>query len=61
MSEKEKTETRRLLTTKEAAKVWNIPRKAIYRLVTQGKLRPIIGFKSWMFQEGDIDGALERL
>lgn len=50
-----------LLTTKQAASEWNISKKAIYRMVKEGKLRPIIGFKSWMFQSNDILGALERL
>lgn len=50
-----------LLTTKEAAKHWNIPKKSIYRMVREGKLRPITGFKSWMFQPDDIFSALERL
>lgn len=58
---KEKEETRKLLTTEEAASEWSIPKKAIYRLVREGKLRPIIGLKSWRFKIWDIDGVLERL
>ena len=50
-----------LLTTEEAARQWNIPKKAIYRLVNEGKLSPFIGFKSWRFRHDDIDGALRRL
>lgn len=54
-------ERTRLLTTEEAAREWNIPKKAIYRLVREGRLRPFIGFKSWRFRPGDIDDVLERL
>lgn len=57
----EKEETMKLLTTQEAAREWNIPKKAIYRLVREGKLRPFTGFKSWRFTIRDIDGVLERL
>jgi excisionase family DNA binding protein len=58
---KKTDEATRLLTTQEAARKWNIPKKAIYRLVREGKLRPFIGFKSWRFRIGDIDEVLERL
>jgi excisionase family DNA binding protein len=57
-----KTEKKsKLMTTKEAAEIWNIPRKSIYRLVRNGKLRPYTGFKSWMFLEDDLYKNLERL
>jgi predicted site-specific integrase-resolvase len=58
-----KIHTTRLLTTEEAAREWNISKKAIYRLVRDGKLRPIIGFKSWMFEHRDLfqGQVLERL
>ena len=60
---KTKEEATRLLTTEEAAREWNISKKAIYRLVRDGKLRPIIGFKSWMFERQDLfqGQVLERL
>ena len=57
---KEKESTK-FLTTQEAAVEWNIPKKSIYRLVREGKLRPFIGFKSWRFRIHDIEDVLERL
>ena len=51
----------RLLTTEEAALEWNIPKKSIYRLVREGKLRPFTGFRSWRFRIDDIDEVLVRL
>lgn len=52
----------RMLTTEEAAKEWGISKKAIYRLVRLGKLKPFIGLKSWRFYATDFnENVLERL
>ena len=50
-----------LWTTERAAKEWGIPKKSIYRLVKLGKLKPILGFKSWRFTGDELEDALERL
>lgn len=51
------------LTTEEAAKEWNISKKAIYSLVRSGKLKPIINLgKSWRFLSSDFnDNVFIRL
>ena len=55
-------EREKLLTTKQAAKEWNVAIWLIYDKVREGKLRPIVGLgKSWRFKESDIDSLLERL
>jgi excisionase family DNA binding protein len=51
----------KLLTTKEAAEAWGISRWSIYDLVKQGKIRPIVGFKSWRFTGRELQEVLVRL
>lgn len=51
----------KLLTTKEAAESWGISRWTVYDLVKQGKLRPIVGMKSWRFVGDELEGVLQRL
>lgn len=47
-----------LLTTKEAAELWNIPASAIHRMVKSGILRPIIGIDTkWRFRPNDLEEA----
>jgi excisionase family DNA binding protein len=53
--------TKRLLTTEEAARDWGISKKAIYRMVREGKIRPFVGLKSWRFDPADFNGVLKRL
>lgn len=55
------TLTGKLLTTKEAAEKWGVSKWTIYDWVKDGKIRPIVGMKSWRFLETDINSALERL
>jgi hypothetical protein len=55
---------RRLYTTKEVAKLWNISKCSIYKLVPLGKLRPIINIgKGWMWTGEELgnDGPFDRL
>lgn len=55
-------EREKLLTTKQAAKEWNVSIWWIYDRVKEGKIRPLVGMgKSWRFKEGDIDSVLKRL
>lgn len=51
----------RILTTRQAAEAWGVSRHAIFRLVKQKRLRPLVGLKEWRFAEGDFAKALERL
>jgi len=50
-----------LLTTKQAAEKWGLSVWTVRRFVHEGKLRPIIGTRSWLFKPEDIEGALKRL
>jgi hypothetical protein len=50
-------------STREISKKWGLSRNAIFRLVREGKIRPIIGIgRGFLWTGEEIDGlVLERL
>lgn len=56
------TATGKLLKTTQAAAYLGVSRWTIYDLVRDGRLRPIVGLKSWRFTVEDLDSVKwERL
>ncbi len=53
----------KLLTTREAASLWNISRWTVFALVKKGDIRPIVGVgKGWRFIGDELNSvSFERL
>lgn len=52
---------KRLLTVKEVCEYLNISKPTVYRLIKEGKLKPIKIGKSTRFEKEDIDKLIEEL
>lgn len=52
----------RLLTTKQATEEWGITKWTIYRLVEEGKLKPVLGLsrRDFYFLASDFDALVSR-
>ena len=62
MNANEKQQTPRLHNIKEVAQMWNLSVWEVRRLINQGKVRPILGFKAFKFTGDELDvSKLERL
>jgi len=50
-----------LLTTKQAAERWGLSVWTVRRWTHEGRLRAVMGTKSWMYKPDAIEGALRYL
>ena len=55
-------EAKKLLTMKQFCEMNGVSRWTVYRLINEGKIRPVIGMgKGFRFTGGELGEVLERL